>query len=47
MIALALPDPFLLDPFLLPFSKDCQSADLKNAKYLEERVVNIPSSVRI
>lgn len=25
--------------------KDCQKDDLKNAKYLEERVVNIPSSV--
>ncbi len=25
----------------------CQKDDLKNAKYLEERVVNIPSSVRI
>ena len=27
--------------------KDCQKTDLKNAKYLEERVVNIPSSVRL
>lgn len=25
--------------------KNCQKADLKNAKYLEERIVNIPSSV--
>jgi aminotransferase in exopolysaccharide biosynthesis len=31
----------------LEMFKDCQSADLKNAKYLEERVVNIPSSVRL
>jgi len=31
----------------LKMFKDAQSADLKNAKYLEERVVNIPSSVRI
>lgn len=27
--------------------QDCQCASLENAKYLEERVVNIPSSVRI
>lgn len=26
---------------------DCQSADLSNAKWLEERVVNIPSSARV
>ena len=26
--------------------KDCYQLDLKNAKYLEERIVNIPSSVR-
>jgi len=26
--------------------KDCQCGDLKNSKYLENRVVNIPSSVR-
>lgn len=26
---------------------DCQSADLPNAKWLEERVVNIPSSARV
>ena len=29
----------------LQMFKDCQKDDLKNAKYLEERVVNIPSSV--
>ncbi|QDM00875.1 LegC family aminotransferase [Aliarcobacter butzleri] len=29
----------------LKMFKDCQKDDLKNAKYLEERVVNIPSSV--
>jgi len=29
----------------LKMYKDCQKTDLKNAKYLEERVVNIPSSV--
>ena len=29
----------------LEMFKDCQQADLKNAKYLEERVVNIPTSV--
>lgn len=31
----------------LEMYKDCQKADLTNAKYLEERVVNIPSSVRV
>ena len=31
----------------LKMFKDCQSTDVKNAKYLEERVVNIPSSVRL
>ena len=31
----------------LEMFKDCQSTELKNAKYLEERVVNIPSSVRV
>ncbi|MDD5156449.1 LegC family aminotransferase [Sulfurimonas sp.] len=31
----------------LEMFKDCQCTDLKNAKYLEERVVNIPSSVRV
>ncbi|MBD3843950.1 MAG: DegT/DnrJ/EryC1/StrS family aminotransferase, partial [Campylobacterales bacterium] len=31
----------------LEMFKDCQSTTLKNAKYLEERVVNIPSSVRL
>ncbi len=30
----------------LDMFKDCQRDELKNAKYLEERVVNIPSSVR-
>jgi len=30
----------------LDMFKDCQKTDLKNAKYLEERIVNIPSSVR-
>jgi len=29
----------------LEIFKDCQCSDLKNAKYLEERIVNIPSSV--
>ncbi len=29
----------------LEMFKDCQKTDLKNAKYFEERVVNIPSSV--
>ena len=29
----------------LEMFKDCQKNDLKNSKYLEERVVNIPSSV--
>jgi aminotransferase in exopolysaccharide biosynthesis len=31
----------------LEMFKDCQSTTLDNAKYLEERVVNIPSSVRV
>lgn len=31
----------------LEMFKDCQSTTLDNSKYLEERVVNIPSSVRI
>lgn len=31
----------------LPMFKDCQKGDLVNAKWLEQRVVNIPSSVRI
>lgn len=31
----------------LPMFKDCQSDALVNAKWLEERVVNIPSSARI
>jgi dTDP-4-amino-4,6-dideoxygalactose transaminase len=31
----------------LPMFSDCQSADLTNAKWLEERVVNIPSSARL
>ena len=29
----------------LTMFRDCQSVDLKNVKFLEERVVNIPSSV--
>ena len=31
----------------LTMFNDCQSADLTNAKWLEERVVNIPSSARL
>jgi perosamine synthetase len=31
----------------LKMFKNCQNSDLKNAKYLEERIVNIPSSVRL
>ncbi|MDF1874434.1 LegC family aminotransferase [Sulfurimonas sp. SAG-AH-194-I05] len=31
----------------LEMFKECQCGDLKNAKYLEERVVNITSSVRV
>jgi len=31
----------------LEMFKECQSTTLENAKYLEQRVVNIPSSVRI
>lgn len=31
----------------LEMFENCQSSDLKNAKYLEQRVVNIPSSVRV
>ena len=31
----------------LPMFRDCQSSDLTNAKWLEERVVNIPSSARV
>lgn len=31
----------------LTMFQDCQSSDLANAKWLEERVVNIPSSARI
>ena len=30
----------------LPMFKDAQCADLKNSEWLDERVVNIPSSVR-
>ena len=30
----------------LEMFKDCQVEDLVNAEWLEERVVNIPSSVR-
>lgn len=32
--------------FRLPMYKDCQKDSQKNALYLEERIVNIPSSVR-
>lgn len=32
--------------FRLPMYKDCQKDDQSNAIYLEERIVNIPSSVR-
>ena len=31
----------------LEMYKDCQKDELKNAKYLEQRVVNIPSSAMI
>ena len=31
----------------LTMFRDCQSADLSNSKWLEERVVNIPSSARL
>ena len=31
----------------LEMFKDCQVSDLKNAKYLENRIVNIPSSIRL
>ncbi|MGB5228740.1 MAG: DegT/DnrJ/EryC1/StrS family aminotransferase, partial [Eudoraea sp.] len=31
----------------LPMFKDMQKGNLKNSKWLEERVVNIPSSVKI
>ena len=31
----------------LEMYKNCQTDDLKNARWLEERVVNIPSSVQI
>lgn len=31
----------------LDMFRDCQSTDLSNAKWLEERVVNIPSSARV
>jgi perosamine synthetase len=31
----------------LTMFKDCQSTDLSNARWLEERVVNIPSSARV
>lgn len=31
----------------LPMFSDCQSADLTNSKWLEERIVNIPSSARL
>ena len=31
----------------LPMYKDCQKGDLKNARWLADRIVNLPSSVRI
>ena len=31
----------------LPMFKNCQHGDLSNAEYFEERVVNLPSSVRM
>jgi hypothetical protein len=31
----------------LEMYKDCQATSLENAKFLEQRVVNIPSSVRV
>jgi len=31
----------------LTMFQDCQSSDLSNAKWLEDRVVNIPSSAKI
>jgi perosamine synthetase len=31
----------------LEMFKDCQTTSLKNSKYLEERIINIPSSVRV
>jgi perosamine synthetase len=31
----------------LPMFSECQSADLTNAKWLEDRIVNIPSSARL
>jgi len=33
--------------YKLPFYSNCQRDDQKNARFLEERIVNIPSSVRI
>ena len=33
--------------FKLPMYKDCQKDEQVNALFLEERIVNIPSSVRI
>ena len=33
--------------FRLPMYKDCQRDEQTNAVYLEERIVNIPSSVRM
>ena len=32
--------------FRLPMYKDCQIDSQKNARFLEERIVNVPSSVR-
>jgi perosamine synthetase len=31
----------------LDMYKNCQTDNLKNSKWLEDRVVNIPSSVRV
>ena len=32
---------------VLPMYKNCQKGDLKNAKWLQDRIVNLPSSARI
>jgi perosamine synthetase len=31
----------------LPMYKNCQTTDLENANYLADRIVNLPSSVRL
>jgi dTDP-4-amino-4,6-dideoxygalactose transaminase len=31
----------------LPMYKNCQKGDLKNARWLQDRIVNLPSSVRL